>query len=60
MDITVGQVVAMLEMTTMSIEEIVNSFLDGDTIVHCTDNQTDYTKNEANLLVAYMNDQINN
>ena len=44
-----------------SVEEIVNSFyLDGDTIVHCTDNQTDYTRNEANLLIAYINDQINN
>lgn len=60
-NISVGQVVEMLEMTTMSIEAIVYSFyLNDRTIVHCMDNNTDYPGNEANLLIAYMNDQINN
>ena len=58
-NIKISEIVEMLESSSMTLPVIVESyFIDENTIVHCLDNNTNYTHGEMNSFIEYIENRI--
>lgn len=58
-NIKISEIVEMMESSSMTLPVIVESyFIDKNTIVHCVDNNTNYTHGEINSFIEYIKNRI--
>lgn len=58
-NIKISEIVEMMELSSMTLPVIVESyFIDENTIVHCVDNNTNYTKKEMDSFIEYIENRI--
>ncbi len=58
-NIKISEIVEMMELSSMTLPVIVeNYFIDENSIIHCIDNNTKYTKKEMDSFIEYIENRL--